>query len=617
MLNTNPNEGDLGDGFITIPARRNPDPAPQSGSSATLDTGDTRFSAHVIEQGTNIWAVQAVDISGRTGIAWYRIDAASGDLLDNGTIADNSLSFYYPSIAVNETGDIVIGFSGSSPSTFAGDYAVTGTFNGTTTTLGSPQVIRAGTGPYFISDGSRNRWGDYSEVVLDPANHQTFWSVQEWASTVGSVSSSTWSTQLTAFGVQQTVTDVSSTTVNGTYGVGKTIAITVGFTNPVVVTGTPRLALNSGGTATYASGSGSSTLTFTYTVAAGQSANPLDEASTSALTLNGGTINDANSGVPAALGLPAPGSTHSLGKNKTIVISTSTTTTVTSVSSKTAAGSYGIGSSISVSVAFSNPVVITGTPQLTLNSGGTASFSSGSGTATLTFTYTVAAGQNANPLDEASTSGLTLNGGTINDKNSGVPAILTLPAPGAASSLSKSNIVVDTTAPTVTAVTSTTANGSYGIASVITVTVGWSEPVVVTGTPQLALNSSGKANYSSGSGTSTLTFTYTVAAGQNIAKLDYTSADCLELERRHNLRRGYHQPQCRRLDPAGARRRGLDRWIQVDRHRHHRTQRYRRHLNHCQRLLWHRLGHHDHRRLERACRCHRHTSTGAELKWQG
>ena len=96
------------------------------------------------------------------------------------------------------------------------------------------------------------------------------------------------------------------------------------------------------------------------------------------------------------------------------------------------------------------------------------------------------------------------------------PPSLTLPAPGSAGSIGGTkSIVIDTTAPTVTAVTSTTANGTYGVGSVITITIGWSEPVVVTGTPQLALNSGGTASYSSGSGTSTLTFTYTVAAGQN------------------------------------------------------------------------------------------------------
>ncbi len=324
------------------------------------------------------------------------------------------------------------------------------------------------------------------------------------------------------------VTAVSSTTANGTYGVGAVITITVGWSKAVVVTGTPELALNSGGTATYSSGSGTSTLTFSYTVAAGQNTPKLDYTSTTALTLNGGTIFDTVTNPNAAnLTLPAPGSSGSISGSKSIAIDT-TSPSVTAVSSTTAAGTYGVGSVIAITLTWSKSVVVTGTPELALNSGGTASYSSGSGTSTLTFSYTVAAGQDANPLDEVSTTALTLNGGTIDDQSNN-PALLTLPAPGSANSLSKSNIVIDTTAPTVTAVSSTTANGSYGVGSVIDVTVAWSKPVVVTGTPQLALNSGGTASYSSGSGTSTLTFAYTVAAGQDANPLDEASASALTL----------------------------------------------------------------------------------------
>ena len=68
------------------------------------------------------------------------------------------------------------------------------------------------------------------------------------------------------------------------------------------------MALNAGTTATavYAGGSGSNILTFNYVVAAGDAASPLDYTSTSALTLNGGTIEDA-AGDVASLILPAPG----------------------------------------------------------------------------------------------------------------------------------------------------------------------------------------------------------------------------------------------------------------------------------------------------------------------
>jgi len=125
------------------------------------------------------------------------------------------------------------------------------------------------------------------------------------------------------------------------------------------------------------------------------------------------------------------------------------TATVTNVSSTAADGTYGIGASIPVTVTFSTSVVVTGTPLLALNSGGTASFSSGSGTSTLTFTYTVGAGQNSAHLDYTSTVALSLNGGTINDSTD-TPANLTLPAPGAAGSLgANKNIVIDSTSPTV------------------------------------------------------------------------------------------------------------------------------------------------------------------------
>src|SRR6185312_6307988 len=109
-------------------------------------------------------------------------------------------------------------------------------------------------------------------------------------------------------------------------------------------------------------------------------------------------------------------------------------------------------------------------------------------------------------------------------------ASLTLATPGAAGSLGNAkNIVIDTTAPTVTGVTSSTANGSYKAGATVSIQVGFDEPVTVTGTPQLGLNSGATVDYSSGSGTSTLTFTYTVGAGESSADLDYDATNSLTL----------------------------------------------------------------------------------------
>ncbi len=333
-----------------------------------------------------------------------------------------------------------------------------------------------------------------------------------------------------------TVTSVNSSNANGTYKVGDSVSVQVNFSEPISVAGTPQLTLETGTTdavVNYASGSGTSTLTFTYTVSSGHTSNDLDYQSTTALTLSGGTINDA-AGNASTLTLAAPGVANSLGANKAIIID-ATAPAVTSVNSSTANGTYRIGQIVSIQVNFTENVTVTGTPQLTLETGATDSvvdYASGSGTSTLTFTYTIAAGHTSNDLDYWSTTALALNSGSIKD-SVGNDATLTLAAPAAANSLGANKaIVIDTSAPSVTGVTASTSDGTYGIGQAVSIQVSFSEAVTVTGTPQLTLETGttdAVVNYASGSGTSTLTFTYTITAGHTSNDLDYQSTTALAL----------------------------------------------------------------------------------------
>lgn len=115
------------------------------------------------------------------------------------------------------------------------------------------------------------------------------------------------------------VTNVTSIVPDYTYGTGSVIPLRLTFDDNVTVSGTPTLSLNSGGTASYVSGSGTSTLVFNYTVGAGQSSPDLDYSTSFALV---GTIFDSTS-TPINYLLPAPGTTGSLGYNKNIAIDTS------------------------------------------------------------------------------------------------------------------------------------------------------------------------------------------------------------------------------------------------------------------------------------------------------
>ena len=88
-------------------------------------------------------------------------------------------------------------------------------------------------------------------------------------------------------------------------------------------------------------------------------------------------------------------------------------------------------------------------------------YSLGSNSSTLTFTYTVQAGDTSSKLDYKAANSLVLNGGTIKD-SAGNSLVLTLPNPSQPGSLGfNKNIVIDTTAPTMT-ITSTTAGVTDG-----------------------------------------------------------------------------------------------------------------------------------------------------------
>jgi hypothetical protein len=119
--------------------------------------------------------------------------------------------------------------------------------------------------------------------------------------------------------VRPTVSNVTSSLPNGVYASGQAIPIEITFREPVFVTGTPTLLLNTTPqrTATYLSGSGTTTLTFRYVVVAGDTAADLNYASRTALS--GGRIADAAGNLAIAT-LPALAGTGSLATNKNIVI---------------------------------------------------------------------------------------------------------------------------------------------------------------------------------------------------------------------------------------------------------------------------------------------------------
>lgn len=125
--------------------------------------------------------------------------------------------------------------------------------------------------------------------------------------------------------ISPTVSSVSSSNADRTYGPGSVISITLNMSEVVNVNttgGSPTLTMNTtpARTATYVSGSGTNQLQFSYTSQLGDSSSDLDYGSTTALTLNGALITDT-AGNNLSSSMSAPGSTSSLSYSRSIVIS--------------------------------------------------------------------------------------------------------------------------------------------------------------------------------------------------------------------------------------------------------------------------------------------------------
>ncbi|OFW17252.1 MAG: hypothetical protein A3F70_10110 [Acidobacteria bacterium RIFCSPLOWO2_12_FULL_67_14] len=128
-----------------------------------------------------------VDVDGtdRAGIRWYELRNAGGgwSTYQQGTYAPatDSDHRWMGSIAMNGAGDLALGYSRSSATTYP-SVAVTGRLDGDSAgamTQGESTLV-AGSGSQTHSSG---RWGDYSAMTVDPRDDCTFWYTQEYYAT--------------------------------------------------------------------------------------------------------------------------------------------------------------------------------------------------------------------------------------------------------------------------------------------------------------------------------------------------------------------------------------------------------------------------------------------------
>lgn len=165
----------------------------QPDGTTTLRNIDNRFGAAVYEVNGVLHGVHVTQVAGRSAIRWYRIAAATGSLIESGTLSEAGVDYSFPSIAANENGIVMIGFNKSSATEFVSSYAVAGETVAGVTTFGIPMLLKAGVANYhYFPVNGLSRWGDFSSINVDPTDPNVFWTNQEYVS-----APDVWSTQIT------------------------------------------------------------------------------------------------------------------------------------------------------------------------------------------------------------------------------------------------------------------------------------------------------------------------------------------------------------------------------------------------------------------------------------
>jgi hypothetical protein len=169
----------------------NSDIVPQQGTTIKLDTvGDRMFTPVVYQNrgGTeSLWASYPVILNypnGPVAVRWYQFNVTGGVFpatpaqQQDWSNGNDGLWRWMPSIAVNQNGDVAIGYSTSSASIFPGIRYAGRLVSDPPNNLGQGEAIMF---PGTASQTGASRWGDYSMTTADPADGISFWHVNEYA----------------------------------------------------------------------------------------------------------------------------------------------------------------------------------------------------------------------------------------------------------------------------------------------------------------------------------------------------------------------------------------------------------------------------------------------------
>ena len=189
--------------------------APQLGTTQLIDGVGDRLMfrlayRHFADGHESLVATHS--IGAPTAVRWYEIQNPGAPVVfQQGTFAPDSNYRWMGSIAMDQMGDIAVGYNVSSVSMYPAIRYTARLQSDPLNTMETETSIIEGTG----SEIGSNRWGDYSDMTVDPTDDCTFWFTNEYFAASGDYN---WHTRIASFSLPSCTSSPSVTLApNGLY----------------------------------------------------------------------------------------------------------------------------------------------------------------------------------------------------------------------------------------------------------------------------------------------------------------------------------------------------------------------------------------------------------------
>jgi hypothetical protein len=304
---------------FTLPCNGGGTCIPQSGTSQQLDSLGDRLMFHLDYRNfgdhQSLVVSHSVVSGSSVGVRWYelRISSNTISVFQQGTYAPDATFRWMPSAAIDQSGDIALGFSASSSSLHPGIRYTGRLPTDPAGTMGQGEAtVVTGAGS---QTGNLTRWGDYSALSVDPADDCTFWYTNQYIPSNGSFN---WRTRIGSFKfpscggapandfsisvapASQTVTAGSSTSYTVSTAVTSGSATSVTLSASGLPTGASASfsanPITSGGSSTLTVSTASTTPNGTSTITVTGTSSATSHSATTSLTVTGGAAVVTNGG---------------------------------------------------------------------------------------------------------------------------------------------------------------------------------------------------------------------------------------------------------------------------------------------------------------------------------